>query len=68
VKTERWDVKCKREALALSKEKRQQFLDLMWAGKSIKEAYTLADITFDEANGIMMVNIANATFLRVETV
>ena len=66
--TERWDVKCKREAMALPKEKRQMFLDLMHNGYSIKGAYDVCGITFDEANGIMMLNISEVSFLRSETV
>jgi len=65
---ERWDVKCKREAMALPKEKRQQFLNLMHKSYTIGEAYAECGITFDEANGIMMLNIADISYLRSETV
>jgi hypothetical protein len=65
---ERWDDKCKREAKALPKEKRQQFLDLMHKSYTIKEAYTECGISFDEANGIMMLNIAEVLYLRSESV
>lgn len=64
----RWDEECKQKAMELTKEKRQEFLDLMWNGKTIKEAYTICKISFDEANGIMMLNLKDITMLNTKTV
>ena len=61
-----WKDECKKEASELTQEKRQQFLDLMWNGKSIKEAYEISEISFNAANGIMMQNIDNCLYLRKE--
>ena len=63
-----WMEICKKKALELTKEKRQEFLDLIWQGKTIKEAYTGCGITFDEANGIIMLNIKEALYLKTESV
>ncbi len=62
-----WMQRCKKEAMDLTVETRQAFLDLMWQGKSIGEARDELDITFDAANGIMMINIADVSFLRKVT-
>ena len=63
-----WLEKCKSEAMKLSKEKRQEFLDLMWKGKTIGEATKETGVTADESTGIMMLNIATHKYLRSETV
>ena len=59
-----WLAKCVSEAEQLPLETRQQFLDLMRAGKSLGEAREEAGITFDAANGIMHQNITAVHTLR----
>ena len=59
---------CMKKALALPKEKRQEFLDLMWAGKTIGQSQNICNIGFDEAIGIMNLNIENEPTLRRDTV
>lgn len=54
--------------MSLSKEKRQEFLDLIWKGKNVKEAYETCGISFDEANGILALDIKTTRFLRKETI
>lgn len=44
---------CEAKAMSFTKEQRQAFLDLVWKGKTIKEAYTEAGIDFDAAFFIM---------------
>ena len=65
-----WTDDCKKKALALPKEKRQEFLDAMHRGGSIKENYEKLNLSFDEANGIMMLNISivSHTFLNKDTI
>jgi len=62
-----WLNECRVAAEALSQETRQKFMDLIWSGKSIGEARTELDISFDAANGIMLMNIESALFLRKES-
>lgn len=52
-----WLDECVRAAESLPQETRQYFLDLMWAGKTIRQAQTTAGITFEAANGILRLNI-----------
>ena len=62
-----WKQVCRDAAEALTQEKRQEFLNHMWAGKTLGEAYELAGISFDAANGIMMMNIESRRHLRRES-
>ena len=51
-------------AMTLPLETRQRFLDLMWASKTLGEAQRTCDITFDQAMGLMDMNIKSASFLN----
>lgn len=62
-----WIEECRGKAIALTKEKRQEFLDYIWKGLNLGDAYKKANITFDEANGIMNMNICEASYLRRES-
>ena len=63
-----WIKDCRKQALALPLETRQKFIDLMWSGSSLGEAQKACLITFEAANGIMNINIDQATYLRRESV
>ncbi len=63
-----WIEKCNQDAMRLSKEKRQEYLDLMREGKTVGEATKECGITDDEAVGIITVNIACHKYLRTESV
>ncbi len=63
-----WKIKCKRDALKLGKMKRQEFLDYIWEGMSVGEARKKAGISFDEANGILILNMRKTTLLNRESV
>lgn len=52
-----WLDECTRDAKALPQEKRQEFLDLLWSGKTLGEAQATAGISFQAANGILRQNI-----------
>jgi hypothetical protein len=57
-----WLEKCRSDAMKLSKERRQEFLDAMWKGGTLKENYDKLGLTFDEANGIMSINIEERSY------
>lgn len=57
-----WIEQCVSDAKKLSKEKRQEFLDAIWSGVTLGEASKKAGITFDEANGIMHMNINSHSY------
>jgi len=59
-----WLQECATEAMELSQEKRQEFLDLIWSGKTLKESYEACGISFNAANGIMRENIELGLYLR----
>lgn len=59
-----WDA----EAMALPKEKRQEFLDYMWQGMTLGEAYKKAGITFNAALSLVKLNIEQHSYLRRESV
>ena len=63
-----WLTKCKIAARKLPKEKRQEFLDYMWSGMTLGEAREKAGITFEEATGIMMINMRERILLNRESV
>lgn len=54
-------------AMALSKEKRQEFMDYFWSGLTIGEAREKAGISNDAAMGVMDMNLRQCTYLRRET-
>ena len=60
-----WLGKIKLDAENLSIEKRQEFLDYLHEGMTIGEAYTKAGITFDEANGVINMNIKSHEYLTL---
>lgn len=62
-----WIDVCAFEAEKLSKEKRQEFLDLMWKGKSIGEAKEVVGISLEAACGVMDMNIVNTLLLNKES-
>ena len=47
----------KAEAGKVPQADRQAFLDALWAGKNVREAYTAAGISFDAAMGLLALNI-----------
>lgn len=63
-----WIEECKIDAMKLKKEKRQQFIDLIWKNKTIGEARKECGITFNEASGIMTLNILNRPYLNTKSV
>ncbi|MBI3584222.1 MAG: hypothetical protein HY096_09795 [Nitrospinae bacterium] len=52
-----WRQECKYKAQRLEIDRRHKFLDLIWQGKTIGQAADEVGITFDEANGIIMLNL-----------
>jgi DNA-directed RNA polymerase specialized sigma24 family protein len=61
-----WTDDCETARLALTKEKRQEFLDYMFDGMKLGDAAKKADISFDAANGIMRHQINSHLFLKRE--
>ena len=62
-----WITECKQKALNLTREKRQEFLDYIWQGKTIGEAGKLCNLSFDETVGIMNLNIKDNKYLSLNT-
>lgn len=61
-----WITRCNESAMALTKEKRQEFLDYMFADLlNLGEAAKRAGITSDEATGIININIVKSTSLSL---
>jgi hypothetical protein len=57
--------RCAQEAEALTKEKRQEFMDnLTQKGMNLGEAHKAADISFEAALGIMNRQIKSAHYLQ----
>lgn len=56
-----WKKDCAAAARELTKEKRQEFLDLMWAGKTLGEAREQCGISSDAAVGILNAAIEKTT-------
>ena len=52
-----WFDECEKAASELTKEKRQEFLNLVLEGKTIGDARKIAGISFDAANGVIRQNI-----------
>ncbi len=65
-----WLDECDQEASTLTKEKRQEFMDVILRGKTLGEARTECGISFNAANGIIRMNIVQTSFmsLRTETI
>lgn len=66
-KTTKYDHKeeCRKAAMALPRETRQKFLNGIWHGMSIKEAYEEVGISFEAALGIMNMNLVRETTLKL---
>ena len=62
-----WIEECKVEALVLTKEKRQEFLDLIHQGKKLGEAQDACGISFNAANGVMVMNIKEHGWMSLQT-
>lgn len=56
------------EAKTLTREKRQEFMDLMFNGKNIGEASKICGISSDTACGILNLNIQCKKFFRRDSV
>lgn len=63
-----WHQECRQAAAELSQEKRQQFLDKIWDGKTIGESCELEGISFDAANGILLQNIERHDYTTLRRV
>ena len=63
-----WITKCKRAALNLPIEKRQEFLDYLWEGMSVGDAREKAGLSFDQASGVVMLNMKKVSFLNRESI
>lgn len=62
-----WKKTCIIEAKKLTKEKRQEFLDyLIKEHLNLGDSYKKAGISFDAANGIMMMQIRDISYLDPE--
>lgn len=62
-----WRESCIFEATQLSKEKRQEFLDcLIKEHLTLGKSYEKVGISFDAANGIMMMQIKEVSYLDPE--
>lgn len=57
VRVKQLRTRCKEDARSLSKKKRQEFMDYIWQGMTIGEAQEKANITFEQALGILDLNI-----------
>lgn len=59
-----WKEDCIKEAKALTVEKRQEFLDcLMKEHLTLGQSYEKVGISFNAANGIMMIQMKEVTYL-----
>ena len=56
---------CRKEAMKLPKETRQKFINGIWHGMTIKEAYDEVGISFEAAIGIIDMNLVKQTTLRL---
>lgn len=59
---------CKCNAKALSREKRQEILDMIHGGKSIKEAAKKADVETSTVMGVIGINLKKVPILNKITV
>ena len=56
---------CLDAAMAVPRETRQKFLNGVWHGMTIREAYEAVDISFEAALGIMNMNLVRETNLSL---
>jgi len=66
-----WIDDCNNKAKALTREKRQEFLDLLYSGKNLGDAAKGCGIDSDTGTGIININTVNTvthTSLRRESV
>ena len=60
-----WTDYCREEAEKLSREKRQEFLDYLVKGHlNLGDSAKKAGLNFDQASGIMMVQIKSQLYLE----
>lgn len=62
-----WHEQCEHEAGELTKEKRQQFLDMMHAGKTLGAAREECGISLAAACGVMDENIEQRVYKTLRT-
>ena len=62
-----WLDKCKNEAMSLTKEKRQEFMDYMREGKTIGEASEKSGISSDAGVYILKMNIKSCNYISWDT-
>jgi hypothetical protein len=60
--------KCRSAAMELSKETRQKFINGIWHGLTIQQAYEEVGISFEAALGIMNMNLVRETTLKLNLV
>jgi hypothetical protein len=60
-----WLKECDIAAEKLSAEKKQEFLDQIWEGKTLGDAREICGISFDAANGIIRANIQHNEYLTL---
>ena len=62
-----WITHCREQALLLSIEKRQEFINYVWDEHlSVGDASKKADLNFDEAAGIMNMQIKQHTYFDTQ--
>ena len=62
-----WITHCREQALLLSIEKRQEFINYMWNEHlSVGDASKKADLNFDEAAGIMNMQIKQRRDMSID--
>lgn len=60
-----WLDDCHKAAMELTRDKRQEFLNMIRRGLTLGEACRACNVTFDAANGIMQMNIVENSFLSL---
>jgi DNA-directed RNA polymerase specialized sigma24 family protein len=63
-----WIKDIKKKAKALSKEKRQEILDLMWKGFTIGEAAKVTGVDRETVCGVLHINMQKRTLLNRESI
>lgn len=63
-----WLGECDVAAEKLSVDKRQEFLDQIWKGKTLGEEMGICGISFDAANGVIRANIENHKYSTLRRV
>jgi hypothetical protein len=59
---------CRKAAMSCPKETRQKFINCMWHGLTLKQAYEEVGISFEAALGIMNMNLVRETTLKLNLV